>query len=142
MAQQENRNAFRRFNVNEIAKSFPESAKTLLLDTYLSDEEAGSTRVIRVYGCTPAHYHAYSDEHLYVLSGRGVFWMGDSSNAAEFSPGHLLFFKRGIVHALPEIIEGPVMFLALDAPRRNPTDIVFINPDGNTFEGFIHEQER
>ena len=129
----------RRFRVNEVARSFPETAETLLLDKYLVYEEAASARVFRVYRRTPAHYHAGSDEYLYVLSGRGTFWMEDAANVAEFAAGDLLFFKRGTVHALPEILETPVVFLALDAPRRDPRDIIFVNPEEGTPESFIQQ---
>ena len=96
--------AFGRFDVNEIAKTFPPTADTLLLDTYLTNEEAASARIFRVYKETPPHYHATCDEYLYVLSGRGTFWMGSPENTGEFAPGNLLFFKRGTVHALPTIL--------------------------------------
>ena len=61
-----------------------------------------------------------SDEYLYVLSGKGTFWMGDPANGAEFAPGDLLFFKRRIVHALPGMLEGPVVFLAIDTRDATP----------------------
>jgi hypothetical protein len=86
--------SFQRFKIDEIVHSFPEKAETLLLDTYLTNEEAASARVFRVYRETPPHYHVGSDEYLYVLSGRGTFWMGDASNGAEFGPGDLLFFNE------------------------------------------------
>jgi mannose-6-phosphate isomerase-like protein (cupin superfamily) len=130
----------RRFDLNQIARTFPDTAETLLLDTYLTDEEAASARVFRVYRETPAHYHNGSDEYLYVLSGRGTFWMGDSSNGAEFGPGDLLFFKRRVVHALPRMIEGPVVFLAIDTPRRDPKDIIFVNPEDGTPETFVRKR--
>ena len=129
--------SFQRFHVNEVALSFPDTAETLLLDTYLTDEEAASSRVFRVYRETPAHYHVGSDEYLYVLSGRGTFWMGDASNGAEFAPGDLLFFKCGTVHALPKILEGPVVFLSFDTPRRDPKDVIFVNPEDGTPESFV-----
>jgi mannose-6-phosphate isomerase-like protein (cupin superfamily) len=132
---------FQRFNVNEIAREFPETADTLLLDTYLTNEEEASARVFRVYRGTPPHYHVGSDEYLYVLSGRGTFWMGDSSNGAEFSPGNLLFFKKKTIHALPEILEAPVVFLSFDTPRRDPKDIIFVNPEDGTAESFIRARE-
>ena len=132
---------FQRFRPHEIAASFPETAETMLLDTYLTNEESASARVFRVYRETPAHYHVGSDEYLYVLSGRGTFWMGDSSNGAEFAAGDLLFFKRRVVHALPQIIEGPVVFLAIDTPRRDPKDIVFVNPEEGTPESFIRDRQ-
>jgi mannose-6-phosphate isomerase-like protein (cupin superfamily) len=132
--------SYQRFHLNQVAQSFPETAETMLLDTYLTDEEAASARVFRVYRDTPPHYHAGSDEYLYVLSGRGTFWMSDPSNGAEFAVGDLLFFKRRIVHALPQILEGPVVFLALDTPRRDPKDIIFVNPADGTPESFIRQR--
>jgi len=123
-----NHHFFGRFDLNEIAHAFPETAETLLLDRYLIDEPTASTRVFRAYRATPPHYHAMSDEHLYVLRGRGTFRLGAAANVDEFAPGHLLFFRRGTVHALPSIIEGPVVFLAIDTPRREPSDIIFVDP--------------
>jgi mannose-6-phosphate isomerase-like protein (cupin superfamily) len=128
---------YQRFDLKEVARSFPETADTLLLDTYLTDEESASARVFRVYRESPAHYHNDSDEYLYVLSGRGMFWMGEVSNGAEFGPGDLLFFKRRVVHALPKLIEGPVVFLAIDTPRRDPKDVIFVNPEDGTPETFV-----
>ena len=132
---------YARFRPHEIAESFPESAETMLLDTYLTDEAAASARVFRVYRETPPHYHAGSDEYLYVLSGRGTFWMGEAANSGEFGPGDLLFFKRRVVHALPEIVEGPVVFLSFDTPRRDPKDIIFVNPEDGTPESFIRAKQ-
>jgi len=118
-----------RFDIETIAKELPETAATLLVDTYLTNRPEASARVFRVYRPTPAHYHATCDEYLYVFSGRGTFWMEDQSTEAEFKPGQLLFFKRGTVHAMPKLIEPPVVFLSIDTPRREPTDIIFVNPD-------------
>jgi mannose-6-phosphate isomerase-like protein (cupin superfamily) len=128
---------FARFDLREVAAAFPAQADTLLLDTYLTNEQAASSRVFRVYRGTPAHYHATCDEYLYVLSGRGTFWMSDPADKAVFEPGHLLFFRRGTVHALPDILEGPVVFLSVDTPRRDPKDIIFVNPDDGSPETFI-----
>jgi mannose-6-phosphate isomerase-like protein (cupin superfamily) len=126
-----------RFDIAAIAASFPATADTLLLDRYLTNREAASSRVFRVYRPTPAHYHATCDEYLFVISGRGTFWMGDASTKAEFGPGQLLFFARGTVHALPDILAEPVVFLSVDTPRRDPKDIIFVNPEDGTPESFI-----
>ena len=98
---------------------------------------AASARVFRVYRPTPPHYHATCDEYLYVLSGRGTFWMEDASQEAAFGPGDLLFFERGTVHALPTITQEPVVFLSVDTPRRPPTDIVFVDAADGSPETFI-----
>ncbi|MER2265726.1 cupin domain-containing protein [Methylobacterium oxalidis] len=126
-----------RFDLKAIAAALPDAAETLLVDTYLTDREAASARVFRVYKPTPPHYHATCDEYLYVLSGRGTFWMGDADAEAAFGPGELLFFERGTVHAMPTITEEPVVFLSVDTPRREPTDIVFVNPEDGSPETFM-----
>lgn len=126
-----------KFNLAEIAEKFPETAETLLVDKYLTNREAASARVFRVYKGTPPHYHEGSDEYLYVLSGRGTFWMEDPATEAEFGPGELLFFQKGTVHALPTIIEGPVVFFSVDTPRRAPTDIVFVDPASGSAATFL-----
>ena len=133
---------YQRFKPHEIARSFPDSAETMLLDAYLTDEAAASARVFRVYRQTPPHYHAGCDEYLYVLSGKGTFWMGDASSGGEFVPGDLLFFKRGTVHAIPEILEEPVVFLSFDTPRRDPKDVIFVNPADGTPETFIRPKDK
>ncbi|HEY1943397.1 MAG TPA: cupin domain-containing protein [Roseiarcus sp.] len=126
-----------RFDIAAIAASLPPTASTLLVDRYLTDRPSASARIFRVYRATPPHYHATCDEFLYVLSGRGTFWTEDPATKAEFSPGDLLFFERGTVHALPEILAEPVVFLSVDAPRREPTDIIFVNPEDGTPATFM-----
>lgn len=139
MSEKPETSATGRFDIAEVAASFPETATTLLLDRYLTNREAASARVFRVYKPTPPHYHATCDEYLYVFSGRGTFWMKDPVTIAEFSPGQLLFFEKGTVHALPDILEGPVVFLSVDTPRRDPKDIIFVNPEDGTPESFIQQ---
>lgn len=125
------------FDIKSIADSLPDTATTLLVDKYLTNREQASARVFRVYRPTPAHYHATCDEYLYVFSGRGTFWMRDASTKAEFSPGQLLFFERGTIHAMPELFEHPVVFLSVDTPRRKPTDIIFVDPEDGSPETFM-----
>jgi mannose-6-phosphate isomerase-like protein (cupin superfamily) len=95
-----------------------------------------------VYRPTPPHYHATCDEYLYALSGRGTFWMKDPSTMAEFGPGQLLFFERGTVHAIPDIFAEPLVFLSIDTPRREPTDIIFVDPRDGTSETFMARNAR
>ena len=40
---------------------------------------------------------------------------------------------------MPETTEFPIVFLALDVPRREPTDIVFVNPEEGTPRDFIQD---
>ena len=129
-----------RFDVRAIAASLPEAAETMLVDHRITDEPEASCRVFRVYKPTPPHYHATCDEYLYVLSGRGTFWMGDEA-PYEVGPGQLLFFKRGTVHAMPTILEEPFVVLSVDTPRRDPRDIVFVDPKDGTPEAFVRARD-
>jgi mannose-6-phosphate isomerase-like protein (cupin superfamily) len=126
-----------RFDIATIAATFPPSADTLLVDEYVTNRPEASSRVFRVYRPTPPHYHATCDEYLYVFSGRGTFWMDDPATEAEFKPGQLLFFARNTVHAMPKLFEHPVVFLSVDTPRREPTDIIFVNPNDGTPQTFM-----
>ena len=126
-----------RFDIAAIAGAFPQTADTLLVDAYLTDRPQASARVFRVYRPTPPHYHATCDEYLYVFSGRGTFWMVDPATEAEFRPGQLLFFARGTVHAMPKLIEHPIVFLSVDTPRRDPMDIIFIDPRDGSPQSFM-----
>jgi hypothetical protein len=108
-----------RFDIGAIAGSFPESAATLLVDEYLTSREQASARVFRVYRPTPPHYHATCDEYLYVFSGRGTF------------------FERNTIHAMPKLFDYPVVFLSIDTPRRDPMDIIFVDPNEATPQTFM-----
>jgi mannose-6-phosphate isomerase-like protein (cupin superfamily) len=127
------------FDLNQIAENFPQTADTMLIDTRLTDETEASARVFRVYTPFGAHYHATCDEYLTVLSGRAKFFLGDEP-PFEAGPGQLIFFKRGTVHGAPEILEEPFVILAIDTPRRDPADIIFVNPSDGTAETFIQSK--
>ena len=124
------------FNVTELAKTLPEAAETMLTDLRLTDEQAASCRILRVYRPAPAHYHTSCDEYLYVLSGRAEIVIADAP-AREIRPGELVFFKKNTIHALPRIFEHPFTVLAVDTPRRPPEDVHFVNPADGTAESFI-----
>ncbi|MBB2169718.1 cupin domain-containing protein [Gluconacetobacter aggeris] len=126
------------FDLDAIVKSFPDHAETLLLDHRLTDEDEASSRVFRVYKPTPAHYHATCDEYLIVLSGRARFFMGDRT-PFEVGPGGMLFFKKNTIHGMPEILEHPMFMVSVDTPRRDPKDIIFVDPESGTPESFVEE---
>jgi quercetin dioxygenase-like cupin family protein len=123
------------FDLDAIVQRFPATSDTMLIDTRLTDEPEASCRVFRIYRTVPAHYHATCDEYLLVISGRGTISIGDS-DPFEVTPGRLVFFQKGTVHGLT-VIEHPFAFLAVDTPRRDPSDITFVNPADGTPDTFI-----
>jgi mannose-6-phosphate isomerase-like protein (cupin superfamily) len=128
------------FDINAIARKFPDSANTMLVDTRLTDEQEASSRVFRIYTNVPAHYHATCDEYLFVVSGRCMFSMGGMA-PFEAGPGHLVFFKKRTVHAIELLGEAPLVFLSVDTPRRDPKDVIFVNPADGTPESFIQTRK-
>ena len=76
------------FDINAIARKFPDTAETMLVDTRLTDEQEASSRVFRIYKNVPAHYHATCDEYLFVVSGRCMFSMGEKE-PFEAGPGQI-----------------------------------------------------
>lgn len=130
------------FDIPALAATLPDSATSLITDHYLTNREAASSRVIRMCKPTPPHYHATCDEYLYILAGRGTVWLGDPSQIRTFGPGDLLFFEKGTVHAMPAYTEEPVLILSVDTPRRDPMDIIFVNPGDGTAETFAARNVR
>ena len=61
----------------------------------------------------------------------------DGSDPVELGPGQLLFFRRNVVHSIPEIIEGPLVVFSVDTPRRDPADVTFVDPRHGTAANFI-----
>ncbi len=124
------------FDLAALAAKFPPTAETMLLDMRLTDEPAASSRLFRIYRPVPAHFHKTCDEYLQVIAGRGKFAV-DGAEPVELGPGQLLFFRRNTVHAIPEVIEGPLVVFSVDTPRRDPTDVTFVDPSNGTAKDFI-----
>jgi mannose-6-phosphate isomerase-like protein (cupin superfamily) len=129
------------FDLHAIAKNFPASADTMLIDTRLTGEPNAhaSARVFRVYTPVAAHYHATCDEYLLVLSGHANFFFGDGE-PFELGPGQLIFFKQGTVHGTSEILQAPFVVFAVDTPWRDPADVHFVDPSTGTAETFIQSK--
>jgi mannose-6-phosphate isomerase-like protein (cupin superfamily) len=118
-----------RFDVIAAALALPTEAQERLAEAALTDREAASVRVWRAHAPVPPHLHRGCDEYLYVVSGRGTAWSGGPDRELEFGPGHLLFFPRGTAHAVTRILSEPVIFLAVDAPRRAAEDVITLTGD-------------
>ncbi len=124
------------FHLQALAQKFPPTADTMLLDIRLTDEPAASSRLFRIYRPAPAHYHKTCDEYLQVISGRGKFIV-DGGEPVELGPGQLLFFRRNTIHSIPEIVESPLVVFSVDTPRRDPSDVTFVDPRDGTAATFI-----
>lgn len=115
------------FDVFAEIATLPAHTESMLADEYFSDFPTASSRIFRIYRTLPLHYHEQCSEHLYVISGEGMFHLaGEESRAV---PGTFLRFAQLQVHGFPSIDVHPFVVLAIDVPRRRPDDIVFVNPE-------------
>ncbi|HEY2000548.1 cupin domain-containing protein [Paraburkholderia sp.] len=128
------------FDVKEIVGKFPDEATSTIVDTYLTDEPSASSRIFRVYYPIPRHYHETCEEHLYLLTGKVSFVIEDEAPRI-LEAGQLVTFERNTVHAITEILESPAVFLTVDAPRRVPSDVVYVNPDDAKIRPFVTHLE-
>ena len=92
--------------------------------------------MFRIYNEVPTHFHATCDEYLLIVSGRGRFIV-DGNEPVELGPGQLLFFRRNVVHSIPAILEAPLVIFSVDTPRRDPSDVIFVNPTDGTVNTFL-----
>ncbi|MFL9930562.1 cupin domain-containing protein [Paraburkholderia sp. RL18-103-BIB-C] len=127
---------FNFFDINSILSQFPDEADSTIVDVYLTDEPSASSRIFRVYYPIPRHYHETCEEHLYLLTGKVAFAIEDEAPRV-LTAGQLVTFERNTVHAITEILESPAIFFTVDAPRRVPTDVVYVNPDDEKIRPFV-----
>jgi mannose-6-phosphate isomerase-like protein (cupin superfamily) len=130
-----------RFDLQALAATLPESADTMLVDIRLTDESAASARLFRVYRPVPAHFHRTCDEYLLVIRGRARFVVGDQA-PAELAPGQMQFFRRGVVHGFTEILEHPFVMFSVDTPRRDPSDVTFVDAASGNVDTFLKSLPR
>ena len=65
-------------------------------------------------GGPPLHVHEAEDEVVIVLSGELTYRVGDQSGTAD--GGGLLWFPRGVPHAVANLTDSPCRFLTVVAP--------------------------
>ncbi|WP_293859083.1 cupin domain-containing protein [uncultured Alsobacter sp.] len=120
------------FDLLALARQLPREAASLVSDMRLVDRPEAGMRLFRLNAPLPRHLHRACDEYLLVVCGRALFTVGEEPPRT-LEPGHAVFFERGTWHAFPEILDGPFVVLAIETPPRDPLDVVFERPTGDTF---------
>ncbi len=90
-------------------------------------------------GCNtlPAHYHTLEEEHLYVLDGEGLLYLGD--NVFPLGPGSYVNFPAGqpYAHYLANESDQPLRYLMVG--ERLEADTVVYAPRAATDGGGVAE---
>ena len=71
-------------------------------------------------GNVPKHYHNSADEIQYIISGKGIFWLGDEKR--EVGPGDLIVIPKGTAHAGSIASSGEFKALAIKLPPQAAGD--------------------
>ena len=116
---------------DKFIQKLPEQSDRIVDHKTLFEGKHNGIRVFRIYNPVPAHYHEGSDTIVYLLEGE-VSVAINQGTPQRVKKGALLHWSRGIVHAIPEIHSGTATFFAIDTPKRDPADTVFI--DGKDVE--------
>ena len=95
--------------------------------TVIGQMSQQSVSVLQTRTGVRAHYHAQSDEVVYVLSGRGVLRIlpeGANISARDLAavspqrvkPGMLIFIPRGAAHSIDVLGDDPLVVMSVFSP--------------------------
>ncbi|CAI0722615.1 Cupin domain [Serratia entomophila] len=125
------------FDLEEKKRHFPDTADSLIVDMYLEDSPQSSIRLFRVYAEVPKHYHKQCDEVLVVVEGALEFQTGSDARRI-LAANQLVIFKRNTVHSIKPFDGKPVYFLSIDTPRREESDVHFVEPIHKNLKFITH----
>ncbi|MEM7542145.1 MAG: cupin domain-containing protein [Pseudomonadota bacterium] len=106
--------------------ALPKKADKVIIDKRLYDGDTFGIRVFRLYKTVPAHYHQYSDNTLYLLDGEIKISINEEQPQL-VKPGEALYWRRNIPHGVTKLLTPYATVLAVDAPKRDPADVVFLD---------------
>ena len=78
--------------------------------------------MFRIHNPVARHNYAYSSTYLKFESDRGLFSL-EGKEAFEAGRGDLVFWRRVVDHEFIDVIEGQLLFLAIDTPTGRCDDV-------------------
>jgi mannose-6-phosphate isomerase-like protein (cupin superfamily) len=97
------------------AADFPAKAPNATVAVKMVAVADGAAAQVQT-GHTAKHYHANSNEMQYIVSGSGMFWLGDKQ--VPVGPGDLIIIPKGTAHGMMSDYTA----LAIKSPPQDPTD--------------------
>lgn len=85
--------------------------------------QTSSASLIQVRHSVQSHYHAYHDEIVYVLQGKGVMTVGTETRAIQ--AGDLIVMERGKVHKVINKSAEPLVALSIMSPPFDGEDRIY-----------------
>ena len=90
----------------------------------LATSEFSSSYLIWVKKSVKAHKHNAHTEHVYILEGKGSFYLDGKTIPVE--AGDYLYIPKGAVHAVKVISVTPMKVLSVQSPKFEGKDREFI----------------
>ena len=79
--------------------------------------------LIQVRHGVKAHYHAWHEEIVYVISGKGVMTVGNEKRAIK--AGDLIYLEKGAVHEVITKSAQPLVALSVMSPPFDGEDRIY-----------------
>ena len=89
----------------------------------LVDGASSSATLIQVRHGVKAHYHAWHEEIVYVISGKGVMTVGNEKRAIK--AGDLIYLEKGAVHEVITKSAQPLVALSVMSPPFDGEDRIY-----------------
>jgi mannose-6-phosphate isomerase-like protein (cupin superfamily) len=109
------------FNVDALKNVSPEhnvKVHSLCSDSY------ESSYIIWVQDSVKPHYHKQHTELIYVLEGKGRFFIGDTSYLIR--PGDYLRIPQGKIHSFKNNTENEVKVISIQTPEFKGKDRIWV----------------
>ncbi|MAZ36528.1 MAG: hypothetical protein CL842_03655 [Crocinitomicaceae bacterium] len=109
------------FNLNVLKNAAPDhnvNVHSLCSDSY------ESSYIIWVQDSVKPHYHAEHTELVYVLEGKGRFFIGDTSYLIK--PGDYLRIPQGKIHSFKNNTENEVKVISIQTPEFKGKDRIWV----------------
>jgi len=108
-----------------LAQLQPKQEFENILSEQLYSDSLVTTFVIWIRKEVKAHYHAHHTEQLFVISGKGLLRLGDTSIVIR--PGDWVTIPAGTAHSVKVTSRKPLKVLSVQAPRFLGDDRIDVN---------------
>lgn len=89
----------------------------------IHEDSLSSTFIIWVKKSVRTHKHLAHSENIYVLEGKAIFTLGDTSFVIK--KGDIIFVSKNTWHAAKTISRRPLKVISVQSPHFDGTDRVF-----------------
>lgn len=110
-------------NVFNLVQQQPLPYDQEIVSLPLSHSASASSTLIQVRTGVKTHFHAYHDELVYIVSGKGVMEIGDKKQVIQ--AGDVISLQRGVKHNLTVKSTQPMVAISIMSPPFDGKDRIY-----------------